>query len=261
MTTTLKEFATANQGFSLISNRKLLALYQAMVECRRQAADPGSHAGRRRGPAAGSIVGHEAAVVGAAIDLAAHDSVSAPGWPDAALKAVNPLPSLAQGPAVAARDALANQDCGKIAVLFSSGKRDSQAAWIKTLSLAAEHNLPILFVALDVTGSSATPPIDGSIHVKRRGYTFPVINVDGNDVVAVYRVASESIAHARKGHGPTLIDCRLSLPGNPIENMQKYMIGKGLDPEELAAWDASPPISASPAETPAPLLQSASVPQ
>jgi hypothetical protein len=58
--------------------------------------------------------------------------------------------------------------------------------------------------------------------------------VDGNDVVAVYRVASEAIAHARNGHGPTVIDCRLSGPGDPIENMLRYLIGKGLDPGQIA---------------------------
>jgi TPP-dependent pyruvate/acetoin dehydrogenase alpha subunit len=58
--------------------------------------------------------------------------------------------------------------------------------------------------------------------------------VDGNDVVAVYRVASEAIAHARKGHGPTLIDCRLSIPADPLQNMRNYLIGKGLDARALA---------------------------
>jgi len=31
--------------------------------------------------------------------------------------------------------------------------------------------------------------------------------VDGNDVVAVYRVAFEALARARQGRGGTLIEC------------------------------------------------------
>jgi TPP-dependent pyruvate/acetoin dehydrogenase alpha subunit len=71
--------------------------------------------------------------------------------------------------------------------------------------------------------------------MKRNGYAFPFISVDGNDVAAAYRVASEAVTHARKGNGPTLIDCRLSTPGDPIENMRKYLIGKGLNPGMLNA--------------------------
>ena len=42
-----------------------------------------------------------------------------------------------------------------------------------------------------------------------RDYGFPGIIVDGSDVVAVWRVAQESIHRARNGAGPTLIDCRM----------------------------------------------------
>jgi len=35
----------------------------------------------------------------------------------------------------------------------------------------------------------------------------PTIAVDGRDVIAVYRVTKEAITAARRGHGPTLVDC------------------------------------------------------
>jgi len=31
-----------------------------------------------------------------------------------------------------------------------------------------------------------------------------------------------------------LIDCQLSASGDPIDNMQKYLIGKGVHPAEFA---------------------------
>jgi pyruvate dehydrogenase E1 component alpha subunit len=65
---------------------------------------------------------------------------------------------------------------------------------------------------------------------------LPSISVDGNDVVAVYRVATEAIAHARKGHGPTLIDCQLVNPGDPLQNMKKYLMRKGLVDEKVDGW-------------------------
>ena len=41
-----------------------------------------------------------------------------------------------------------------------------------------------------------------------KDYGFPSILVDGNDVVAVWRAAQESIHRARNGAGPTLIECQ-----------------------------------------------------
>jgi pyruvate dehydrogenase E1 component alpha subunit/2-oxoisovalerate dehydrogenase E1 component alpha subunit len=42
--------------------------------------------------------------------------------------------------------------------------------------------------------------------VKGRAYGVPGVRVDGNDVLAIYRVMREAIARARDGHGPTFIE-------------------------------------------------------
>ena len=42
---------------------------------------------------------------------------------------------------------------------------------------------------------------------KALAYGFPGIQVDGNDVLAVYAAASEAVDRARKGEGATLIEC------------------------------------------------------
>ena len=97
------------------------------------------------------------------------------------------------------------------------------AQWRKILDRAIREKLPILFVSL-VAGEKPRPYAPPTI----RGYTFPSIAVDGHDVVAVYRVASESIAHARKGHGPTLIESMHVSPGCPLRNMEDYLAAKGL---------------------------------
>ncbi len=238
MTVSIKEFSAVSQGFSLISNRKLLALYAAMVECRKIAEQAHGQAGARRSSAADSILGHEAAAVGAAIDLLPMDSVAPALWPEDALKAINPAPSIAPAFAPALRKAAAASGSQQVALFFSSGKPAAQPAWLSAVVQAASQNLPILFVFLNRTKGCVEPAVGEADLIKRTGHALPVIHVDGNDVVAVYRVASESITHARKGHGPTLIDCRLSLPADPIQNMQNYLIGKGLDPAEFAAEPA-----------------------
>jgi pyruvate dehydrogenase E1 component alpha subunit len=226
MTKSMQEFAAANKGFSLISNQKLLALYTAMVECRRL----GEQARRETRRAADSILGHEAAAVGAAIDLLAHDVVAPALWPDATLQAINPAPAIASTFPQALRHAAAANGTRQIALLFSSERPAAQPAWLSAVTRAAQENLPILFVFLNRPQASVEPAVGQAALIEREGHALPVIHVDGTDVVAVYRVATEAITHARKGNGPTLIDCRLSEPADPIQNMQNYLVGKGLDP-------------------------------
>jgi len=228
MTKSKTELAPADEGFSLISNRKLLTLYAAMVQCRRIAE--GARKGRR-GNGAGSLLGHEATAVGAVLDLLAQDTVAAAHWPDAALQGINPFVSIASSASRAASAASEHSDSRKVTLLFSTGKPSTQPAWLKALTLAADHNLPILFVSLAPKAAASQPFSIPSISTRRRGYAFPHITVDGKDVVAVYRVASEALTHARKGHGPTLIDCPASNSGDPLENMQNYLSRKGLFPD------------------------------
>jgi TPP-dependent pyruvate/acetoin dehydrogenase alpha subunit len=233
MTKTKSQISPAEDGFSLIPNRKLLAMYAAMIQCRRMAE--GVRGRSKTISPTDSVLGHEAAAVGATIDLLSHDTVAAGLWPDGAVKAINPSVSIASGVSIAARAALASNDGRKVTLLFSSIKPSAQSSWLKALTLAADHDLPILFVALDRPPRSNSPVNCDAIPLKKNGYALPFISVDGNDVVAVYRVASEAITHARKGNGPTLIDCRFSTAGDPLENMQKYLIGKGLDPGMFTA--------------------------
>ena len=80
---------------------------------------------------------------------------------------------------------------------------------------------------------------------KARSYGFPIITVDANDVVAVYRVAYESVERVRQGGGPVLVEgkpYRLYLPAkrrvanspawrrerDPLIHMERYLKTKGL---------------------------------
>jgi len=80
----------------------------------------------------------------------------------------------------------------------------------QALSVAVAKRLPILFVcqnsnALGSHNPVKRPPLAKNLAAPPTG--IPSVVVDGNDVVAVYRVATEAITHARKGSGPTLIEC------------------------------------------------------
>jgi TPP-dependent pyruvate/acetoin dehydrogenase alpha subunit len=229
MTIHKQEPALADDGFSLISNQKLLALFSAMLQCRRIAES--SLAPRKNGRlkvSGNSILGHEAAAVGVAIDLLPGDTVAHAQWPDAVLKAINPFASVTSDLSLASRSAIAMRQNRSLTIVFSSGKRTWQVHWKKALNLAADQNLPMIFVSFnsheDFRGSTQSKILPA----KSNSYAFPSIDVDGGDVVAVCRVAAEAIAHARKDNGPTHIGCMVADSGDPLQNMEKYLNRRGL---------------------------------
>lgn len=226
----------AEGKFSLISDEKLIALYRNLLECSR---------GTRRGANGESAFrGHEAAVVGAAIDLGPGDVICFqegrlhPGVSEGAtiknlLAAQAPArrgssrtlkakanSSTKNGAAASSSEpvvhaaigtALANKTRrnGKIAVVFSSVA--SPNGLREAIEIASVHGLPMIFVQQSngkANGNGAKPKT-----TKRKNPTqpevpwFPEITVDSNDLVAVYRVANEAISRARLGRGPTVIEC------------------------------------------------------
>jgi pyruvate dehydrogenase E1 component alpha subunit len=54
-------------------------------------------------------------------------------------------------------------------------------------------------------------------------YDIPGVIVDGDDVIAVYEAARESVERARKGDGPTLLECKTHRwYGHYVGDPQKY---------------------------------------
>ncbi|HZY63203.1 MAG TPA: thiamine pyrophosphate-dependent enzyme, partial [Edaphobacter sp.] len=104
--------------------------------------------------------------------------------------------------------------------------------WSKALKQAAQLELPILFIVLPA------PPddkLDLCAMARRAG--LPGIPVDANDVVALYRVAQESIGRARAGDGPVLMECIAGLPGSApdaIAHMRDYLVSRRISTRQWA---------------------------
>jgi pyruvate dehydrogenase E1 component alpha subunit len=246
----------ASNGFSLISNEKLYGLYAAMLKCRMLAERSQAFIKQNKGRKF-AAAGREAAAVGVAIDLHPEDTI-VPSIGDPIQCVVHSLPlealfgrlfqPAAPSPRIAARlkvatDAAAAHKLNKtnnISVAFSAGGSSSVGPWHEALRFAGGHGLPMIFVSWNVPPPELTTEsqtrADG-MRLKKGAHSFAAIAVDGNDAVAVYRVAHEAIAHARMGDGPSLIACQSdgSNPGDPILNMEKYLIGKGLFTEGFKA--------------------------
>jgi pyruvate dehydrogenase E1 component alpha subunit len=236
MTTTTIDQAAAqlagHQGFSIISNETLRQLYISMVKSRLLEARLGASTGR------------EAAAVGVLAGVLAEDAVTAAhsdfvvrflknelqGNPLAELLNRSAEPDFAGQLKLALQTAQANQKAKKSTISAVFSESDSGFSE-KLLKQAGAKRLPILFVR-HTNLLSEIPEGKATI--------IPVIPVDGRDVVAIYRVATESITHARKGNGPTLIECVFDPTEalDPIQKMEAYLTRKGLFSEEWKRKEA-----------------------
>ena len=274
----------------MLSPDKLKRLYTKMLHCR-LIEEEASQLFKETGVAGTRRLsrGHEATEVGALIDLQARDCV-APRRRDfvagfilgAPLKQVvtqihtalahSNSPRISARPrseapliiaGAAAMAARLNISTGValvykmqkrpgVVVAFSGDDSMALASWQEAMDFALAHKLPIVHVVQDdLGGESANPPGQSSADTSAGDIGMPTLIVDGNDVVAVYRVAQEAIRRAREGHGPTLIACKThrwpgysgiapaqhrlpsGKPDDPISRMEAYLAEKGLWSE---AW-------------------------
>jgi pyruvate dehydrogenase E1 component alpha subunit len=98
-----------------------------------------------------------------------------------------------------------------VACFFGEGA-SNQGTFHESLNLAAIWALPVLFVCENNlyamgTRQSRVMLVD-DVADRAGAYGLPGVTVDGNDVLKVYEAASAAVQHARKGRGPTLIECK-----------------------------------------------------
>ncbi len=254
-----KSLSTHN-GFSLISNEKLLEIYATMLKCRM--LEERIHALNRQSGRAASATIHIAAVAGATIDLQRGDMVApsrgawtpcfAKGMPLAAIFASAGVrgsterisyaslglisPKLSMGRqlerALKAAAICKSKRNKKVVAVFASDAAGAADELEEAIKHAGKKKLPVLFVC-----ETKTEADDSVLRVKE--YGVPGVAVEDDDAVAIYRVATEALTHARRGRGPTLIECGPWPFGDkgtsprrhakhPIKKMETYLAGKGL---------------------------------
>ncbi len=263
---------------------KLKQLYSTMLRCRMAAERARLLA--KQGKLQGDLgaTGHEAAEVGALIELLADDCIAPgrrelaaflirgaplkaifarlsahqPGSADLGLPQVQPMivPALSLSAQLnlvtGAAWSLERQGKPGVAVAFSGDDSASLGFWRDAVVFSVAHKLPIVHIVHNNAGDGSVSarfslPAEDSADARYSG--LPAFTVDGNDVVAVYRVAQEAIRRARQGHGPALIECQsyrlcsqletdsnnrrraaveLDQSADPIARMETYLKQKGL---------------------------------
>src|SRR5438445_1397202 len=87
----------------------------------------------------------------------------------------------------------------------------SEGDFHEALNFAGVWHVPVVFVCQNNQWAISVPlkkqTHSRTIAQKALAYGLPGIQVDGNDVLAVYAATKEAVDRAREGNGPTLIAC------------------------------------------------------
>jgi pyruvate dehydrogenase E1 component alpha subunit len=234
----------------LISNEKLLELYAAMVKCRIIGDTHPFLDATLAGVTSDLLPGDTLVPTHSALMPAPFAAMFPPNGKlhsNAAPKQNGHVPADPLTVAYEAATASRAAKTAGVAVVICTPADTSQKAWQKKMSIASRRNLPLLIVCAHDSAPAIPPPrAQKNGNPQALAFGIPVIAVDALDVVAVYRVASESIARARQRRGPTLIESVANSALNQaatngrsphrdaIQVMEAYLSGKGLFSPEVS---------------------------
>jgi pyruvate dehydrogenase E1 component alpha subunit len=99
----------------------------------------------------------------------------------------------------------------EVAMAFFGDGATSEGDFHEGLNFAAVFQVPVVFVCQNNQWAISVP-VKRQTHSptliqKAAAYNMPGIQVDGNDLLAVYAAAGEAVQRARGGGGPTFIEC------------------------------------------------------
>jgi Dehydrogenase E1 component len=234
--------ANGRNGHTLISDAKFRQLYALALKLHRMAENGDASSG-----------GHEAALAGVVADLRDDDGLIARRQPRIAalLHAglANPLSGAASETASSVSERIVEamsqavadrmRKNGRVTVVYLPGT-EAAAVLEEAKHLAERARLPVLFV--EEAPDWLKPARRSHSNGAAESVYMPAIPVDADDVVAMYRVAHESIARARQGGGPTRILCvtepKTASSGeeprsaDPSASLEHWLAVRGLPAEE-----------------------------
>jgi pyruvate dehydrogenase E1 component alpha subunit len=129
-----------------------------------------------------------------------------------------------------------------VAVCFFGDGASNRGTFHEGLNYAAVFKCPVVFVCENnmygISNYQKNHQTVTDIADRVAAYGIPGAAVDGNDVVAVYEAVNAAVENARKGGGPSLVECKTWRHRGHFEgDPSTYK-----DPKEQADWLAKDPI-------------------
>ena len=149
-----------------------------------------------------------------------------------------------------------------VTVGFMGDGATSEADFHSAMTFAAIWKVPCVMVCQNNHWSISVPThkqtASKTIAVKAHAYGIPGARVDGNDVLAVYSVLKTAVDRARRGEGPTFVECLTYRIGphsssddptryrsqdevdawvkkDPLARFEKYLLGAAILDEKIKA--------------------------
>ncbi len=130
---------------------------------------------------------------------------------------------------------------GRVTAVFFGDGATCEGAFFETLNMATLWKVPLVFVCENNGFAISVPthmaiPIE-NIAQRAQGFGLPGVTVDGNDPRHVHEAVSAAAEHARRGGGPTLVECKTTrwerhsaISAGKYENEDEAMKWKKVDP-------------------------------
>lgn len=130
-----------------------------------------------------------------------------------------------------------------VALTWIGDGGSSTGVFHEGLNFAAVQNLPLILIVENNLWAYSTP-VENQSRVKdfadkANAYGIPGVVVDGNDVLAVYRVTKQAVDRARAGQGPTLIEAKTMRMKGHAEHDDAHYVPR----EQFAAWRKKDPLA------------------
>ena len=144
--------------------------------------------------------------------------------------------------AVGAALALKQTKKPNVVICFFGDGANNEGAFHESLNMAAIWKLPVVFVCENnkygMSTSTERSTAVKNVSQRAQSYDFPGVTVNGNDFAEVAVAAGAAIERARRGEGPTLLECMTYRHrGHSKSDRNRYRTK-----EEIDSWIARDPI-------------------
>ena len=137
---------------------------------------------------------------------------------------------------------------GNVAVCFFGDGASNEGTFHEAANMAGLYRLPLVFLCENNLYGEFTKQADHQpitdVADRAASYDMPGVTVDGMNPFAVYEAAGEAIARARRGEGPTLLECKTY---RFYDHVGRDFGILARSQEEYDSWKARDPLTQFPA--------------